>query len=506
MAQIPSSFARRTFRIRAFDVAAGLIAPLLAMLIRDPSMLTRDDLAGSLVYPLIAVVATAFMASYFRIAQILSRYLSTEDILALVKCAAAATLVTTAVAFSVMRLDMVPRSLPALHLIILTTLLIGARALMSEHYRRQDSVSMVARTTLRENVLLVGATRMAWLYMRMLSCVRDPHQRIIALLDDDKNLQGRAIAGHPVIGRPADLASVLAEYASHGVTIDRVLVTHPDPADEAAAEAILADICAERGVELEFLARRLDFFPMSASADEAPEDAEDAEDDVAPVTDAANYWRFRRVVDIAVSAVAIVALSPFFALVALVVIYDVGVPAVFWQERVGRNGKRIYIHKFRSLRGPVDKSGALLTDEERLSPIGRFLRATRLDELPQLFDVLRGDMTLIGPRPLLPIDLPKDPSVRLQVRPGVTGWAQVRGGKLVSAEEKNALDEWYICHVSPRLDLRILWLTLLMPWRGDRRAEGAVARAIRFRKQRLREQAQPANASSNSAPVDTQAA
>ncbi|MDB5593047.1 MAG: sugar transferase [Hyphomicrobiales bacterium] len=152
-----------------------------------------------------------------------------------------------------------------------------------------------------------------------------------------------------------------------------------------------------------------------------------------------------------------VVLAPLFALVALVVALDVGVPTLFWQERVGRYGRRIAVHKFRTFKAPVDRRGHVLPDASRLSRAGRFLRATRLDELPQLYDILCGEMSLIGTRPLLPVDQPLDSAIRLQALPGLTGWAQVHGGKLVTAEEKNALDEWYIAHVSPRVDLHIIW-------------------------------------------------
>jgi lipopolysaccharide/colanic/teichoic acid biosynthesis glycosyltransferase len=106
-----------------------------------------------------------------------------------------------------------------------------------------------------------------------------------------------------------------------------------------------------------------------------------------------------------------------------------------------------------------------------VSRIGRFLRRTRLDELPQLLNVLLGDMSLIGPRPLLPRDQPRNVAARLSVRPGITGWAQVNGGVLLSPDEKEQLDEWYIRNASPSLDLRIIVMTLMMFLRGDRRTE-----------------------------------
>jgi lipopolysaccharide/colanic/teichoic acid biosynthesis glycosyltransferase len=165
-------------------------------------------------------------------------------------------------------------------------------------------------------------------------------------------------------------------------------------------------------------------------------------------------------------------------LVAATVGCDVGAPIMFWQRRVGRNGGPLYLYKFRTLDVPFDRRTGAKRDVQEASALARFLRATRLDEWPQLWNVLIGDMSLIGPRPLLPIDQPKA-SFRLAVRPGVTGWAQVCGGKLISVDEKNALDEWYIRQASLRLDLLIVARTMVTLLTGDRRDEAAIALALR---------------------------
>jgi lipopolysaccharide/colanic/teichoic acid biosynthesis glycosyltransferase len=183
-----------------------------------------------------------------------------------------------------------------------------------------------------------------------------------------------------------------------------------------------------------------------------------------------------------------------------------GAPVMFWQQRVGVHGEPILVHKFRTFAPAVDADGRVLSDDERSTPLGRFLRACRLDELPQLFDVLRGHMNLIGPRPLLPVDLADDCSIRLSVAPGLTGWAQVHGGKAISAEEKNALDEWYIYHASLALDLRIVWSTLRIVFKGDARQDDALAVALAFRDKRLkreaRRQARYAPAAGSPSPAD----
>jgi len=168
---------------------------------------------------------------------------------------------------------------------------------------------------------------------------------------------------------------------------------------------------------------------------------------------------------------------PLLILAACIVFLDVGWPVLFWQLRTGEGGRELQIYKFRTLRAPFNRRGQRIPDEQRLSWIGRLLRQTRIDELPQLLNVLVGDMSLIGPRPLLARDQPANSAVRLMVRPGITGWAQVNGGTSLSSTEKAALDIWYIRNGSVWLDLRIICMTVLILLKGERRSEHALAQA-----------------------------
>jgi lipopolysaccharide/colanic/teichoic acid biosynthesis glycosyltransferase len=182
--------------------------------------------------------------------------------------------------------------------------------------------------------------------------------------------------------------------------------------------------------------------------------------------------------DILFAAAVLLVVSPLAIIVALLVLVDVGYPFVFWQQRLGRFGRPLHIYKFRTMRAPFDRKGHPVPDSERLSPVGQFLRATRLDEIPQLWNILTGEMSVVGPRPLLPIDQPNTYSVRLDVRPGLTGLAQISGGKLLSIEEKDAFDEHYVRHGSIFLDFSILARTLWVMLRGDRRNEAIIAAAL----------------------------
>lgn len=172
----------------------------------------------------------------------------------------------------------------------------------------------------------------------------------------------------------------------------------------------------------------------------------------------------KRIVDLVLSFCALIVLSPIllFFYFFLSIVYK-NRRIWFLQERPGKNGKIFKVIKFKTMTDECDLSGNLLPDEQRLTKIGKFIRSTSIDELPQLINVIKGDMALIGPRPLLPRYLPlysKEQARRHEVRPGITGWAQVNGRNAISWTKKFELDVWYVDHCSFFLDVRIVFLTL----------------------------------------------
>lgn len=171
----------------------------------------------------------------------------------------------------------------------------------------------------------------------------------------------------------------------------------------------------------------------------------------------------KRAIDVVGAALGLALLSPVLFGVAVLVARRMGRPVLFRQTRPGLHGRPFTMYKFRTMRDALDRAGRPLSDAERLTPLGRALRSTSLDELPELFNVLVGDMSLVGPRPLLMEYLPlysPEQARRHDVRPGITGWAQVNGRNAISWDEKFACDGWYVDHRSLALDLRILLLTL----------------------------------------------
>ena len=171
----------------------------------------------------------------------------------------------------------------------------------------------------------------------------------------------------------------------------------------------------------------------------------------------------KRLLDLVLSAVALLLLSPVMLVVAVLVRCHLGAPVIFCQERPGKDEEIFKLYKFRSMTDACDAYGQLLPDELRLTRFGRFLRSTSLDELPELWNIFKGDMSIVGPRPLLVKYLPlynEEQRHRHDVTPGLTGWAQVHGRNLCSWEEKFDYDIWYVDHVSFILDLQIIFLTV----------------------------------------------
>ena len=172
----------------------------------------------------------------------------------------------------------------------------------------------------------------------------------------------------------------------------------------------------------------------------------------------------KRILDFLISLLAIIIISPILLVVTVWLHYaNKGAGAFFFQERPGKDGKIFKVVKFKTMSDERDKDGKLLPDAQRLTKVGKFVRSTSIDELPQLFNVLKGDMSLIGPRPLLVKYLPlysTEQARRHEVRPGISGWAQCHGRNAISWNEKFKLDVWYVEHCSFWIDLKVIFITI----------------------------------------------
>jgi lipopolysaccharide/colanic/teichoic acid biosynthesis glycosyltransferase len=274
------------------------------------------------------------------------------------------------------------------------------------------------------------------------------------------------------LGRPEQLADILTKLEVHGIAIERIVVTQPfEKLSRRAVDALLK-VEQSSDVKVEWITERLGF-TQNAPHNAHPSDPKLSrtqglfvKTEVQAIS-LGKYGYVKRGFDLLAALLLCVSLAPLILIVGIVVCLDVGLPLVFWQQRPGRFGRPFKLYKFCTMGRSHDAQGWRVPDEQRSSTIGRLLRRTKLDEIPQLYNIVVGDMSLVGPRPLLPTDQPDD-STRLSVRPGLTGYAQVQGGRNLSVEDKNTLDVWYVCNASLWLDLTILLRTLMVLVMGER--------------------------------------
>jgi lipopolysaccharide/colanic/teichoic acid biosynthesis glycosyltransferase len=447
-----------------FDIAAAMVAPIAAFWAREGSVFTGVKPVAIVAYVSVATFLSIFFLVQFRVAHGLAKFFSFYDAFQITKASACSVTATAVVLFTFTRLEEVPRSILPIHLLILTAALIGGRLIRRAiaHHHGLGVTQGDAHADER-SVIIVGTGQLAQFYIHLLdSCVFD-NRRIVAILDDDPVLHGRSIHGHFIMGSTYDAERLLTILVEHGVNVAGFVVCERDRVRAHELRDRLAPLCLDRGLELEFLADRLGVSFLGEKENVRAYS-------IPSETIVSNrYLWIKPAIESALAAILILIISPLFALAGLLVIISIGSPVMFWQRRLGRGGRPISIYKFRTMRHPIDGTGRRLTDDERISLVGRFLRATRLDEIPQLYNVVTGDMSLVGPRPLLPADQPISRELRLAMAPGITGWAQIHGGKLITAEEKNALDGWYVRNASLLLDAIIILRTISIILTGDRR-------------------------------------
>jgi lipopolysaccharide/colanic/teichoic acid biosynthesis glycosyltransferase len=390
------------------------------------------------------------------------------------------------------RLNGVARSLPIIQGFLITFALVGVRVASHLRYVARLRKSSVARASAgqpapQEVILLIGTNSITDLYLRSLTEFAGGAIRVAGLLTDAELHTGRLIREHRILGSPGDVARILNDLAVHGLSIDRIVVTVPFDRLSDRARAALQGLEGSSGIEVEFFAENIGIVgrqrATSTPSPLAQNETSNANSAIDPreLADLLGrpYWHAKRAFDMIGGAVSLTVASPLYVLVAVLVALDVGLPVLFWQYRPGKGGRPFRLLKFRTMGSACAPNGGRVSDSERLSFLGSLLRRWRLDELPQLWNVLIGTMSFVGPRPLLPGDQFAGMPERLAVRPGLTGWAQIHGGRDLTASDKAALDLWYIKNASLRVDLRILLATLRMILFGERADPVAISQAWR---------------------------
>jgi lipopolysaccharide/colanic/teichoic acid biosynthesis glycosyltransferase len=469
--RLPASRGGLKARVSVFDTIWAFCSPLLALYFRDAYILSYDGVVSVLLYCLISAAFALLAFLVFRLHDGIARYFSAHDALDVVKAVICADLVTSLFLFTMTRLEGIPRATLLIHALILAAGLITARIiarLLDEGGKPRNDKTAVGG----ENIIMVGATKLTSLYIKLLGACSPGQHRILAILDDRPQSTGRSMAGVRILATTEQIECIIDEFAVHGLQTDRVIVGGETDLLSDSGLKEIQRVCNRREIKLDFVPRligldELQRKPVSATVG--------SELTPSPNFALPRYFEIKPVIDFFLALSLILLFSPLLMVAALAVLLDVGSPVLFWQQRFGKGGRKFLLLKFRTLRPPFNWRGQPIPEAQRISRVGRLLRQSRFDELPQLLNVLVGDMSLFGPRPLLPEDQPANPTTRLLVRPGITGWAQVNGGKFLTPEQKDEYDETYIRNASPWFDLRIALMTLKVLFRRTRQSDHEVA-------------------------------
>ena len=482
---------RRSIRpqvLALIDLSLVAVATLGALALRDNLEVSLAALQRFLPYLAITLLTAAVVLPVSGIDRTIWRFSTINDYLRVVATVFIIVLGAVAFGFLINRLEGVARALPVIQGLLMAFMLVGARAAIRlRHAGRQQQTDAPVALATHETVLLVGLNAVTELFLRSVAELARDRVKVAGIVTKSGRHRGRSVRQHQVLGAPEEIEPILRTLEVHGISVDRIVVTMPFADLSAAARAALLDVERKTDIRLDLFAERIGLAEPSRPLPDAPEPqaAKDYEPEPEIAFSAEDleatlrrpYMRLKRVFDFTLAAALMVLMMPVIVLIGLVVAFDVGLPTVFWQQRPGARGRPFKLYKFRTMRSAHDEQGLRIPDDERLSAIGRFLRRTRLDELPQLYNILIGEMSFVGPRPLLPADQSADFAARLMAQPGLTGWAQVKGGREISASDKAALDVWYLRNASLWLDISILARTIPTIVFGERTEAEAIRQA-----------------------------
>lgn len=402
------------------------------------------------------------------------RFTSSSELADIMIAVALVMLVTNTVLFITSRLEMMPRSVPLIHWALAVVLMGGSRLLARQLFR--PAATTRDQATSKHHVIVVGVCHTAELYLQFVKRILRHRVIVEGFVDTDETLTHRSFQKHKILGVPGNLPRIIEQFLVHGVHIKQIVLAQKINSLSTADRKMLREMKASGAIDLLHFGKQMgpemhprttdktkDFYHEISAA--LPQD----------YSNPTGYYPFlKRLMDVVGGIILLLLLMPLMALTSLAVTFDVGLPIIFWQQRPGLHGKPFRLYKFRTMRQAgrkhdEDRLSHKSGDELRTSPFGKMLRRLRLDELPQLFHIIAGSMSFVGPRPLLPDDQPNAGSRRLSVRPGATGWAQIHGGDALSPQEKLTLDIWYIEHMSFWLDIRIMLRSVRVVFMKDAR-------------------------------------
>lgn len=462
----------RKYLYLTYDLLCIGVSLILALYLRHGFPLIQEGRPEDLYLILYVTLGVAFCVLPLMQTHVaVWRYTSYEDLTSIMIAVGLVILISNSGFFLISRLEMMPRSVPPMQW-ALTVVLIGGSRLLARKIlgfsKEQQKPARVAKV----HVLVVGVGHVAELYLQFIKRIIRGQVTVEGFLDEDASLIHRAFQKYKILGTPDTLPKILEDLHVHGIHISQVILAQPLEKMSPATIQTLLDLERKKLIELVHFDKHIgpSFLQHKASQTDPRQLPESA-----PryhYTKTKDHYS-KRIMDIVGASVLIILTLPLMLLTTLLVALDVGFPVLFWQQRPGRFGKPFRLYKFRTMRQAgwrlgQDRLTQKTDDTKRMSVIGKWIRHLRLDEFPQLFHIISGKMSFVGPRPLLKEDQPEQGEARLSVRPGITGWAQIHGGDALSAEEKLVLDIWYIDHMSLWLDIRILFKTLLVICKPDK--------------------------------------
>ena len=469
--QLMHSARFRRISILAHDAILVSSAFPIAILLKENFAPTYEQalqaIYGSIL--LFGVAATSFQA--MRVQQAMWRYSSLQDLVHLAKALIVVTVIFFPLLLFVDRLAETARSSLLIFWFVAFAGLCGSR--LSYFWAIHLYAKLIHTRSGNPpcRVLVLAALKSSSATIQTLKTMYGYDVDLIGIVGPDGE-RGRVQQGVKILGDVGDLVEILATLETAGRCPDFIVLgdhglqgqdyLYQDARCAAPDAAVVKS--SELGSLTKFIEDRLHsnrLFPAQIEPN--------------------RFVVAKRLIDLAVSSMTLFFLVPLLAIIATSLYLFHGSPVIFSQLRAGRQLHDFQLLKFRTMKPPLDASGCILKDCERITGIGQFLRRTRLDELPQLWNVLLGDMSLIGPRPLLRRDMPNDPAIlaeRYSIRPGITGWAQVNGGIKITNKEKMYLDIFYIRNISSCLEIRIILLTLKMMIFGEKIDHKAINYAI----------------------------
>ena len=455
----------RRLLILAHDVIVIAAAFPVAIALAENFTFREQHIVSAVCGSLLLAVIASLVWRTMRIQQTMWRYASPDELLTVVKALCAIMVLFLASMFFLNLLDNLSRSVLILFWAVSFAGLFFTRIAYCsavQAYRRRlhrKESNPTYRVLIQANMEEASAAIQS--FLRYHGSQAD----IVGIISDDAE-KGRLLHGIEILGRTHQIGEALASLDVTG-RYPQVIVLG---ASQPLSEQVLPDALAINKITIinvtDIATYRTDVGSDAAVIDLAPPAFEDK-----------LYGRAKRFIDLAVASLALFFLAPLLLIISSAIYLLDGAPVLFVQLRAGKGLHQFHLLKFRTMRPPTDKSGRALTEDERVTWLGSVLRATRADELPQLWNVLKGEMSLVGPRPLLSRDMPKEIGTlaeRYCIRPGITGWAQVNGGKQIGNDAKIPLDIYYIRNMSFEFDLRIMLMTIGMLINGEKITQEAI--------------------------------